>query len=241
MILPKNREYLFERLEAGNNLESSNVIEKMKDGMYSVEHIMPQTLTPFWRRELGEDAEEIHQTWLHRIANLTLTAYNSSYSNRSFTEKRDLPEKGFRESGIRLNQYIAGFDHWTLTELQQRQAVFNQRALQMWPFPQTSFQPEEKPADIHSLDEDFDFTGYSLKGYSFEEITARAGSWKEMFVAVVKLIYEGHSAAINRLADKPEFLSLIRTQQPGYEEMAGSIKRLCCWRSICRVRGGKRG
>ncbi|MCD8078927.1 MAG: DUF262 domain-containing protein [Bacteroides sp.] len=222
-IVPKNREYLFERLEAGNNLESSNVIEKMKEGVYSVEHVMPQTLTPSWRRELGEDAEEIHQTWLHRIANLTLTAYNSSYSNRSFTEKRDLPEKGFRESGIRLNQYIAGFGHWTLTELQQRQGVLNQRALQLWPMPQTTFQPEERPADIHSLDEDFDFTGYSLKGYSLEEITARAGSWKEMFVAVVKLIYEGHSAAINRLADKPEFLSLIRTQQPGYEEIAGSV------------------
>ena len=43
------------------------------------------------------------QTWLHTIGNLTLTGYNSEYSDRPFTEKRDMPG-GFKESPLKLNQ-----------------------------------------------------------------------------------------------------------------------------------------
>lgn len=64
-------------------------------GDYSIEHIMPQHLTPAWIRELGENYDEIHTDWLHRIANLTLTGYNSNYSNNTFVEKRDM-EHGFQ-------------------------------------------------------------------------------------------------------------------------------------------------
>jgi uncharacterized protein with ParB-like and HNH nuclease domain len=222
-IVPKNREYLFERLESGNNLESSNVISKMKEGTYSVEHIMPQVLTLQWKKELGENAEEIQQKWLHRIANLTLTAYNSKYSNRSFTEKRNLPECGFKESGIKLNQYISDFTTWTEIELEKRQSFLNEKALKLWKLPQTDFQPEEKPADIHSLGEDFDFTGYYIKSYVFEEMAEKVESWREMFVSVVKSICERNSATINRLADKSDFLSLTRIPNNGYVQIVESI------------------
>ena len=67
---------------------------------------MPQHLTPTWIKALGADYEQIHEQWLHRIANLTLTAYNSKYSNSSFEEKKTM-EHGFSQSGIRLNQDIA--------------------------------------------------------------------------------------------------------------------------------------
>lgn len=223
-IVPKNREYLFERLEVGNNLEHSNVIEKIREGTYTVEHIMPQTLTTQWKSELGQDAEVIHKTWLHRIANLTLTAYNSKYSNRSFIEKKELPDEGFRESGIKLNQYISRFNTWTLTELESRKDYLNDKALKLWPFPTSTFIPEEKPADIHGLDEeDMNFTGYLIKAFSFDEVTQRVESWREMFVTVMELIYEKNPAAINRLADRTEFLSLIRIPSNGYVPITESI------------------
>ncbi|MDR1715978.1 MAG: DUF262 domain-containing protein [Prevotella sp.] len=222
-IIPKNREYLFERLESGNNLESVNIIGRMRRGVYSVEHIMPQVITTQWRSELGGNADEVHQKWLHRIANLTLTAYNSRYSNRSFVEKRDLSEVGFRESGIKLNQYIASFNNWTEKELEERQSYLNNKALKLWPFPKTTFLPLEKPADIHGLDEDFDFTGYYIKSYSFDETTQTVGSWREMYVSVIELIYEKSLAIINRLADKADFLSIVRTPNNGYVQIAESI------------------
>ena len=57
---------------------------------YSIEHIMPQSIesVPEWKCMLGKNWEEVHQTWLHRLGNLTLTAYNSTYSNRPFKEKK---------------------------------------------------------------------------------------------------------------------------------------------------------
>ena len=53
----------------------NTIVEKMRDGVFTIEHIMPQTLTPQWKEELGEDWQQIYDTYLHTFANLTLTAF----------------------------------------------------------------------------------------------------------------------------------------------------------------------
>lgn len=63
----------------------------------TTEHIMPQTLTEEWERDLGENFKEIHDKYLHTIGNLTLTGYNSEYRNKSFQEKRGM-EGGFKDT-----------------------------------------------------------------------------------------------------------------------------------------------
>lgn len=40
----------------------------------SVEHIMPQKLTPTWQMDLGIRYDELHAKYLHTIGNLTLTS-----------------------------------------------------------------------------------------------------------------------------------------------------------------------
>ena len=102
----KNKTYLFERLENGSSKEKNDIVGNIAEGILTIEHIMPQTLSPWWRQELGDKYETIHEKWLHTIANLTLTGYNSTYSNKSFPEKKTI-ENGFLQSGLRLNQYIA--------------------------------------------------------------------------------------------------------------------------------------
>lgn len=48
--------FLFERMENENSPEANDtIVEKMRDGVFTIEHIMPQTLTPQWKEELGED------------------------------------------------------------------------------------------------------------------------------------------------------------------------------------------
>lgn len=103
----KNKLYLFERLENAGTAETKNVWGHLDKGEYSIEHIM----TPAWISQLGEDYEEIHNTWLHRLSNLTLTAYNLKYSNNPFLDKRDMPH-GFKDSGLRINQWIAQKERW---------------------------------------------------------------------------------------------------------------------------------
>ena len=106
----KNKLYILERIENFGTLEDKDIYGHCEDGTYTIEHIMPQTLSPVWKKELGDDYEHIHKTWLHRIANLTLTAYNSNYSNSPFNEKKSM-KNGFNESGIRMNTYIAKFNN----------------------------------------------------------------------------------------------------------------------------------
>ena len=102
LMQSKNKIYILERIENYGTAEDKDVYRHFDEGDYSIEHIMPQHLTPAWIEELGEDYEQIHETWLHRIANLTLTAYNSNYSNNTFADKKNM-KNGFIDSGIRMN------------------------------------------------------------------------------------------------------------------------------------------
>lgn len=95
----KKNKYFFERLEKFDTEEPVNTQE------CTTEHIMPQTLEEEWERDLGENFQAIHDKYLHTIGNLTLTGYNSEYSNKSFQEKRDM-EKGFKQSPLKLNQSL---------------------------------------------------------------------------------------------------------------------------------------
>ena len=100
---------------------------------YSIEHIMPQGIedAPTWQEMLGENWAEHHDTWLHRLGNLTLTAYNSKYSNRPFDEKKTI-DGGFRQSAVRLNQYVRDQSRWTAAEIEARGNLLVDRALAIW-------------------------------------------------------------------------------------------------------------
>ena len=154
----KNKLYILERFENFGTIEDKDVYRHFDDGDYSIEHIMPQHLTPAWAEALGPDYERIHEIWLHRMANLTLTAYNSKYSNNSFLEKRDMTN-GFKDSGIRMNQWIGHQNQWTEVELEQRNDYVQQRALEIWTSPVTIFRPIEKQLDSYTLDDEINLTG----------------------------------------------------------------------------------
>ena len=115
-------------------LENDGEKEPSPTSTYTVEHIMPQTLNEPWKAMLGEDWEKIHQGWLHRLGNLTLTGYNSRYSNLPFEEKKTIPN-GFNESAVRLNFYIRNQSEWTVSQIEERGKQLAERALKIWPHP----------------------------------------------------------------------------------------------------------
>ncbi len=88
-----------------NRLENDGSKEPTDTSNYSIEHIMPQNenLSPEWVEMLGADWSDIQRQWLHRLGNLTLTGYNSKYSDRPFAEKKTI-SGGFEESSVRLNK-----------------------------------------------------------------------------------------------------------------------------------------
>jgi len=52
-------------------------IQWIQEQIYSIEHIMPQTLNKEWINELGKNYQEIPDLYLNSIGNLTVIAYNS--------------------------------------------------------------------------------------------------------------------------------------------------------------------
>lgn len=200
----KNKIYILERLENFNTLEDKDIYAHCDDGTYSIEHIMPQHLTPAWKNALGNDYEQIHSCWLHRIANLTLTAYNSKYSNKTFEEKKNMPN-GFADSGIRMNTYIAQKNKWTLSELEERDQLLCCKAIEIWSYPVSEFKPVEKELDSYTLDDDYSLlTGRLLSRFSYKNTEYPVKSWVEMYQMVLKILYEEDPSIISKLASSKD-------------------------------------
>lgn len=196
----KNKIYILERLENFGTLEDKDIYRHYDEGEYSIEHIMPQHLTPAWIKELGDSYEEIHDTWLHRIANLTLTAYNSKYSNSTFVEKKTM-KNGFEDSGIRLNTYVSKKDKWTLAELRDRNDYLLKRALDIWAFPSTNYKPQEKQLDSYTLDDEASFlSGRQIAKFVYKGTEQPVVSWVEMYTKVLRALYLEDKTIIAKIA-----------------------------------------
>jgi uncharacterized protein with ParB-like and HNH nuclease domain/predicted transport protein len=103
---------------------------------YTIEHIMPQNenLSPAWKADLGPDWEIVHKTYLHTLGNLTLTGYNSEYSDKSFAEKRDMAG-GFAQSTILLNQGLGVLNVWNEAAIKDRAQTLALKAGSVWNAP----------------------------------------------------------------------------------------------------------
>ncbi|MFP6228394.1 DUF262 domain-containing protein [Helicobacter pylori] len=133
----KEKKYFFERLENFDTKEPVNTQE------CTIEHIMPQTLTEEWERDLGENFQAIHDKYLHTIGNLTKTGYNSEYSNKPFQEKRDM-ENGFKQSPLRLNQSLKNLESFGEKEIEERANDLADWALKIWTYPKLDAETLEK-------------------------------------------------------------------------------------------------
>lgn len=155
----RNRTYWLRRLENFNRKERVPVNE------YTIEHIMPQNenLPNHWRYELGEEWERVHETYLHTLGNLTLTGYNSEYSDRSFIDKRDM-EGGFKYSPLKVNEGLQNVEFWNEAAIINRAKQLADRACVVWAVPSL-------PNEILSgyQDEQHNDKKYTLKDHPYLE------------------------------------------------------------------------
>ncbi|MCQ2881913.1 DUF262 and DUF1524 domain-containing protein [Helicobacter pylori] len=140
----KKNKYFLERLE---NFDTKEPVDTQK---CNTEHIMPQILTFEWERDLGENFKAIHEKYLHTIGNLTLTGYNSEYSNNSFQEKRDM-ENGFKQSSLKLNQGLKNLESFGEKEIEKRANDLADWALKIWTYPKLEVETLEKYKSKYDL------------------------------------------------------------------------------------------
>ncbi|QTO98829.1 DUF262 domain-containing protein [Helicobacter pylori] len=159
----KKNKYFLERLE---NFDTKEPVDTQK---CDIEHIMPQTLTPEWQRDLGENFEAMHEKYLHTIGNLTLTGYNAKYSNKSFQEKRDM-EKGFKQSSLKLNQSLKDLESFGEKEIEERANDLADWALKIWTYPKLDLETleEYKPKKDKKEKKVYDLSSYKFSPHSRE-------------------------------------------------------------------------
>jgi uncharacterized protein with ParB-like and HNH nuclease domain len=117
-------------------MENHGRKERVPVDQYTIEHIMPQNenLSAGWQEALGPDWETIQLTWLHTLGNLTLTGYNSEYSDRPFPEKRDMVG-GFSESPLKLNAGLGQLERWDEDAIKVRAGKLAAEATEVWKSP----------------------------------------------------------------------------------------------------------
>ena len=222
----KYKAYLFERFENYGTIETKDVYTHLDNNVYTIEHIMPQHMTPAWTEALGENAEEIHDTWLHRLANLTLTGYNPNLSNKPFDEKRDAEEGGYKASGLKMNQKISMKESWGLQELEERNEEMISLAKKIWSYPSTEYEPAEKEFDSCSLDdENVDLTGREIIKYSYQNFEQPVSSWIDMFEHVIKYLHQKDKSVLSGLAySTSESTDLVNYVSSTDANLRGALK-----------------
>jgi uncharacterized protein with ParB-like and HNH nuclease domain/predicted transport protein len=139
-------------------LENHGRKERVAVDQFTIEHILPQNenMSAAWKTALGPEWERVQQTWLHTLGNLTLTGYNSEYSDRPFTDKRDMIG-GFKESPLKLNAGLGQLDQWNEDAIKSRASKLADLALDVWIAPKlgpdvlAAYRPEETQRDAYTI------------------------------------------------------------------------------------------
>ncbi len=124
-------------------LENHGRKERVLTEEYTIEHILPQNeaLSAAWQAELGPGWQEVQAKVLHTLGNLTLTGYNSEYSDRPFAFKRDtVTDKagnpiGLAHSPLKLNRGMAQVPVWNEAAIQARADRLATEATKVWQAP----------------------------------------------------------------------------------------------------------
>lgn len=214
-------------------LENHQRREHVEPGEYSIEHIMPQNpnLSQEWKDELGEEWERVRETYLHTVGNLTLTGYNSTYSDRPFAEKRDM-EGGFRSSPLKLNEGLGQVERWNEQAMLERAQRLSLMAASVWAAPRLT--PEQlldyQKRSNESVKFDLSAHPYLLQGKPMElyqairkEILAIDPDIREEILKS----YIAYKAATNIVDIDPRSASLLLYINLPYEAMKDP-------RDICR-------
>jgi uncharacterized protein with ParB-like and HNH nuclease domain/predicted transport protein len=131
---------------------------------YTIEHIMPQSdnsaekVPEVWRTELGDQWERDWDTYRHTLGNLTLTGYNSEYSNNSFTDKCN-HEYGFKFSPLKMNESIATEPQWNKDAINRRAIELADKAAKVWSAVSLpadvidAYRPEKEQTTEYTIDD----------------------------------------------------------------------------------------
>lgn len=109
---------------------------------WTIEHIFPEgeSIPECWVDMIANGdrslANQYRENFVHKLGNLTITAYNSNLSNLSFIKKRDRTNKeghyiGYK-NGLEINKELAEKDSWTTRDIDDRTKDMVNKLMEMY-------------------------------------------------------------------------------------------------------------
>ncbi len=186
-IQPKNRTYFLERLE---NYGQRIQIQIDGNDEISIEHIFPRNPVKEWKENLN-DGYEIFLKLVHTAPNLTLSAFNSELSNSVFCTKRDLTEKGYKDSPLRIDKLLAEFDEWNLPNYNIRKDWITKRFFEIWKYPDIVIEDTDGFDEKNILDfEPSEVIYKSIDYFIFFDEKYENKNWTDLLSITSKLMFE---------------------------------------------------
>ena len=189
--------YLLYALEEAS--KSADKLPDYNDNSISIEHIIPETLTPQWQKSLPPEEIKKCEHYVHNLGNLALIDSNEKTSKKTFAEKQEI----YKQSNYYYTQKLAKIPQYSISSIEQRGLELAQRALIIWNLPQKpEFQAKKyEYRAIYSLKDDFKFfTGkkpdmlyIGLKTYSIK-------FWKDIIPYICNEMIEENRSAFLEIA-----------------------------------------
>lgn len=192
------KNYILRELENYNNKERIT-IKSIDEKTISIEHIMPQTLTPAWKKSLGEKYMDIYEKYIDTIGNLTLTAYNSELQNKPYIEKKET----YLKSKLYLSSLLEPYDEWNEKEIIERANSLSMRALEIWEEPKTEYVEKENEDLIFNLAEtDISFINTKIVSFKLFDKEYEVSSWRDFEKNIISYLYDLDKLPLLNLIDK---------------------------------------
>lgn len=134
---------ILERINRMHFKYEKHALGSLDDSVYTVEHIMPQKLSKRWEADLAswgvDSAAQLHETHLHVLGNLTLSAINSNLQNRPLREKLRM----LSDDVLKLNAALVGIEQWDASAMDNRGHALIELAIEAFESPLSREEAEQ--------------------------------------------------------------------------------------------------
>ena len=182
---------------------------KVEIDQLSIEHILPQNknLPKAWRDMLGDDWEIIQNKYLHTLGNLTLTAYNSEYSDRPFDEKKYMLENPEKPNHIKvLYNDVVDQDVWNEKTIQNRANNLCKIILKLFAIDKPEYEVDFSDPRYHeyTVANPNDATYKTVNYYELLGERVNIDSFAGMVKSLALKLYEFDNAVIEGMAQRSD-------------------------------------
>ena len=164
---------------------------------------------------MGENHIEIHEKYAHTLGNLSITGYNSEYSNFAYSKKKEIFNDYFNEGKtkiIALNQELMNkkIKSWGEKQILDRAKRLSDIIIGKFPYPtniDTDLEFEEYfEFYIDNPDDDgdtyFSSSAYKIYGFQFDGIKYKSNSVRNIYRDVIRLLYQIDSSILEEMAEQ---------------------------------------